>query len=87
MIDNLFWELSELEQVEAISLGGSRSGENYDEKSDYDVYVYVTEPLSEQVRKSILEKYCGYMEIGNHYWEYGEGIEDICVSKALCRKG
>ena len=75
MIDNLFWELSELEQVEAISLGGSRSGENYDEKSDYDVYVYVTEPLSEQVRKSILEKYCGYMEIGNHYWEY----EDNCV--------
>ena len=56
MIDNLFWELSELEQVEAISLGGSRSGENYDEKSDYDVYVYVTEPLSEQVRKSILER-------------------------------
>ena len=75
MIDNLFWELSELEQVEAISLGGSRSGENYDEKSDYDVYVYVTEPLSEQVRKGILEKYCGYMEIGNHYWEY----EDNCV--------
>ena len=57
MIDNLFWELSELEQVEAISLGGSRSGENYDEKSDYDVYVYVTEPLSEQVRKSIEKAY------------------------------
>ncbi len=54
MINNLLRELSELEQVEAIALGGSRSGENYDEKSDYDVYVYVTEPLSEQVRKSIL---------------------------------
>ncbi|MBR1816210.1 MAG: DUF4037 domain-containing protein [Lachnospiraceae bacterium] len=75
MINNLFNELAELEQVEAIALGGSRSGENYDEKSDYDVYVYITSPISEEIRKEILNKYCSYMEIGNHYWEY----EDNCV--------
>ena len=40
MVEELFKELSMLEEVEAIALGGSRTGENYDEKSDYDVYLY-----------------------------------------------
>ena len=75
MIDKLFEKLSELEQVEAIALGGSRSGENYDEKSDYDVYVYITAPIDEENRRTLLADYCKYMEIGNHYWEY----EDNCV--------
>lgn len=77
MINKLFEELTELNQVEAIALGGSRAGENYDEKSDYDVYVYITAPIDEQIRRSILAKYCGYMEIGNCYWER----EDNCVLK------
>lgn len=75
MVNNIFKELAGLEQVEAIALGGSRSGDNYDDKSDYDVYVYITAPISEEIRKNILNKYCSYMEIGNHYWEY----EDNCV--------
>ncbi len=75
MINKLFKEFETLEQIEAIALGGSRSGENFDEKSDYDVYVYITSPVSEEKRKEILSKYCKYMEIGNHYWE----CEDNCV--------
>ena len=38
-------------QVEAIALGGSRAGECYDEKSDYDVYVYITSPIREETRR------------------------------------
>ena len=53
MVELLFKELSELKEVEAIALGGSRAGENYDEKSDYDVYVYVNSPVSEEDRKNI----------------------------------
>ncbi|MDE5853633.1 MAG: DUF4037 domain-containing protein, partial [Ruminococcus sp.] len=75
MIEKLFIELSELEQVESIALGGSRSGLNYDEKSDYDVYVYCISQISEEIRADILKKYCSIMEIGNHYWEY----EDNCT--------
>lgn len=75
MVEELFKALSELEQVEAIALGGSRSGENYDEKSDYDVYLYVTAPIDEDVRRGILQNFCKYMEIGNHYWE----MEDNCT--------
>lgn len=74
MIEKLFRELSECKQIEAIALGGSRAGENFDENSDYDVYVYCTAPVPENVRREILSHYCQVMEIENHFWEY----EDNC---------
>ena len=75
MINRLFERLSKFEQVEAIALGGSRSGKNYDKKSDYDVYVYITAPIEEESRRALLADFCKYMEIGNHYWEH----EDNCI--------
>ena len=72
--DQLFRELSALDQVEALALGGSRAGEHFDASSDYDVYLYCTAPVPEEVRRDILSRYCGRMEIGNHFWEY----EDNC---------
>lgn len=77
MVTQLFSELSALPQVEAIALGGSRAGIHFDEASDYDVYLYCTAPVPEEGRRAILEKYCSYMEIGNHFWEY----EDNCTLK------
>lgn len=77
MFEKLYREFSALPQVEAIALGGSRAGEHYDGKSDYDLYVYVTEPIPAEIRRPILERYCSYMEIGNHFWEY----EDNCTLK------
>ncbi|MBR1740616.1 MAG: DUF4037 domain-containing protein [Lachnospiraceae bacterium] len=76
-VDKLLEEFSGLEEVEAIALGGSRAGEHFDEKSDYDIYVYQTSPIEEKVRRNILGKYCDYMEIGNRYWE----CEDDCTLK------
>lgn len=75
MVEELFKELALIEEVEAIALGGSRSGEVFDEKSDYDVYLYCTGPVDEAKRRAILEKYCSLMEIGNHFWE----LEDNCT--------
>jgi hypothetical protein len=75
MPKQIFEELIMLNQVEAVALGGSRAGENYDEKSDYDVYVYVNAPIDEDLRRKILASSCNYMEIGNHFWEY----EDNCT--------
>ena len=75
MVEQLFAELSALEEVEAIALGGSRAGEVYDEKSDYDIYLYCTGAVSEETRRNILQKYCSKMELGNHFWEY----EDNCT--------
>ena len=74
-VEQLFAELAGLDAVEAIALGGSRAGGHFDEKSDYDVYLYVTQPVPEAVRRDILSRYCGRMEIGNHFWE----AEDNCT--------
>lgn len=75
MVNQLFAEFSALPQIEAIALGGSRAGTRFDEKSDYDVYLYCTGPVPEDTRKAILEKYCSYMELSNSFWE----LEDNCV--------
>ena len=75
MPQHLFKELVQLEQVEALALGGSRAGQDFDKDSDYDVYVYLSAPLAPAIRQEILSKYCSYMEIGNQFWE----LEDDCV--------
>ena len=76
MVDviRLFEEIGKLPQVEAIALGGSRATGRNDEKSDYDVYVYVTGRIDEKERKTVLEKYCSYMEIGNSFWELEDDV-------------
>lgn len=75
MPENILEELKKCPQVEAIAIGGSRAGDVYDEKSDYDIYVYGPEPVSEEYRRRILSQECSRMEIGNHFWEY----EDNCT--------
>ena len=75
MVETLFKELSEIEHVEAIALGGSRAGNMYDVKSDYDVYLYCTGEINENIRENILKKYCKYIELGNKFWE----LEDNCT--------
>ena len=77
MVNKLFEALQELPEIEAIALGGSRAGEDFDEKSDYDVYLYTTAPIDENVRRELLSQFCSYMEIGNSFWE----LEDDCTLK------
>lgn len=73
-VNKLFEEIGKLSQVEAIALGGSRATGRNDEKSDYDVYVYITESIHEDERRNILDKYCKYMEIGNSFWELEDDV-------------
>ena len=69
MIDAFFKELAALDEVEAIALGGSRAGEDFDEKSDYDIYLYCTAPVPATRREEIYARYCSYVELGNCFWE------------------
>ena len=46
-VNCLFEEIGNLPEVEAIALGGSRATGRSDEKSDYDVYVYITGDIPE----------------------------------------
>lgn len=75
VFENLISELINIEEIMAITLGGSRSTGYSDEKSDYDVYIYTSEKINRDVRENILKKYCSYMEINNSYWE----LEDNCT--------
>lgn len=73
-VDKLFEEFSRIPQVEAIALGGSRATGRHDAKSDYDVYVYITNAIEEDTRRQILIKYCRYLEIGNCFWELEDDV-------------
>ncbi len=73
--DDLVHDLSELDEVEAIALGGSRATGEAEASSDYDLYVYTTARIPEELRREVLDRHCSYMEIGNEYWE----LEDDCT--------
>lgn len=75
MINDLLFEFAKLNEVNAIAIGGSRATELFDEKSDYDIYIYCSRKIDPLIRKEILSKYCLYMEIDNCFWEN----EDNCV--------
>ena len=74
-VEELFEAMRAWPEVEAIALGGSHATGNADEKSDYDVYLYVTAPVPTQRREKLLSDYCSRMEIDNNFWEN----EDNCT--------
>lgn len=69
MFEQVVAKFSTLPQIEAIALGGSRAGTQFDESSDYDIYLYCTEEIPENIRKDILLPYCSHLELSNHFWE------------------
>ena len=56
--ESLWNEFAKLPEVEAIALGGSRAGNNFDEKSDYDLFVYCSSVPDKSIRRKLLEQYC-----------------------------
>jgi predicted nucleotidyltransferase len=62
-------EFSLQDEIQAITIGGSVATGKADNKSDYDIYVYLDGKIEQNVRREILTKYCKSMEIENRYWE------------------
>lgn len=69
MFEQLIEELSQFEEIEAIALGGSRAKGEFDQRSDYDVYIYLQKPLDVSKRERVLKKYCQRIELANRFWE------------------
>ncbi len=78
MINDIINEFKKLNEVHAIALGGSRATGHFEEDSDYDIYVYTTLPIEEDVRRSILSNHVLKMEYSNHFWE----LEDDGILKS-----
>ena len=51
VFNSLWFEFTKLPEITAIVLGGSRSGNNYDRSSDYDLYIYCKNIPNKDVRK------------------------------------
>ncbi|ADL53937.1 nucleotidyltransferase domain-containing protein [Clostridium cellulovorans] len=66
---NMLNEFSQLQEVEGILLAGSYATKTNDKNSDYDIYIYVTNEIAIEKRKTITGKYCSYMELNNNFWE------------------
>jgi len=60
--------LKEFEEVDAITLGGSRAFGWSDDDSDYDLYVYLNRDLNTERRKSVLSQVCKHMDLGKTHW-------------------
>lgn len=75
MVQDIFNEYARFPQVRAMAIGGSRAVKRHDAFSDYDVYVYCTEPVPTEQRHRVLEKYCDSMTLDNRFREH----EDICI--------
>lgn len=73
--ETLCQALQQLDEVEAIALGGSRAAGQADAASDYDLYVYITSLPAQSLRQSILEPLCSRIELSNSFWE----LEDDCT--------
>jgi len=58
-------------EVEAVTLGGSRTSPFADERSDVDLYVYSSEILSLPLRRTVARD-AQRSEIGNSFWEPGD---------------
>jgi hypothetical protein len=59
-------------QVEAVALGGSLAGQAADERSDVDLYVYLTEAFPLEPRAAIAQARAERAEVGNDFWEPGD---------------
>lgn len=63
---------SKLEQVYAVVLSGSRTSNQNDEMSDYDIYVYSDAEIPVEFRTELAKKYSDDYEIDNRYFETGD---------------
>ena len=65
-------EYSNLDYVYAVVLSGSRTSNQNDELSDYDIYVYSDREIPVVFRQNLAKKYASDSEIDNRYFETGD---------------
>jgi hypothetical protein len=70
--EKLAQEYAVLPRVEAVALGGSRTGPFAEPTSDYDLYVYSRSPVDLASRIAIARRHSAAPETDNRFWEAGD---------------
>ena len=82
LYDNLLGRLvelfAELPQVEAVALGGSRSGTHADAASDFDIYVCTDDAILLETRRNIIERFgeASAADLGFDFFGPGDEWQD-----------
>jgi len=74
ILNELSKEFAQIETVEAVVLSGSQTSQIHDEKSDYDIYIYSSQPISLAIRENIAKKFTDKYVVGNTFFEDGDEL-------------
>lgn len=69
LVNQLVEDVSAIQGVESIMLGGSRADGQHKSHSDYDLYLYSYKTISPPQRDKILHRHCQKHELDNQFWE------------------
>ena len=72
ILENILDKYKNLSQVKAIAIGGSNSAKSFDNMSDIDVYVFITEDIPLNIRESIVKPISSKYEVGGEYFGAGD---------------
>src|SRR5262245_59324773 len=76
VVQQIVGRFAELPEVRALALGGSRTSQAQDSRSDVDIYVYGDAAIPLDTRRAIADEFAdpaGRIEVGNQFW--GDGDE------------
>ncbi len=74
IINDIAAEFAKIKTVNSVVLSGSKTNLINDEMSDYDMYVYSSEPISVELREIIAAKFTPRYVVGNTFFEDGDEL-------------
>ena len=72
MLKSIFENYANLDEVEAVALGGSSAAKTADKSSDIDIYVFVRRDIPLEVREQFVKKVSSKYEVGGEYFGSGD---------------
>ena len=72
MLDSILEKYAKLDEVEAVALGGSSAAKTSDKSSDIDIYVFVRNDISLEVRERLVKDISSKYEVGGEYFGPGD---------------
>lgn len=74
ILNDIAAEFAKIKTVNSVVLSGSKTSLINDEMSDYDMYVYSSEPIPLELREEIAKKFTQHYVVGNSFFEDGDEL-------------